>query len=210
VVVALAVACGTSDNADDAASTTAAPTSASSTTSEPVEDFVAQPENFVNLHDMTPVRQMFIANGLGHLDEALAVANNPEGGVYPVGTIIQLVPQEAMVKRAPGFAPENGDWEFFNLNVSPEGTEIVNRGGAEILNRFGNTSCADCHGQADVNFDFVCEKDHGCDPLPIPDTVFLGLQEADPRPRQDADTSTTGPGTSGPAATDATTTAPPS
>lgn len=200
VLVALAIGCGTTDDADNAAdqsTSTAAPTTDEATTSTtaPAEDFVAEAEDFVNLHDMTPVRGMFIANGLGHLDEALAVANDPEGGEYPVGTIIQLVPQEAMIKRAPGFSPGDGDWEFFNLDVSAEGTVIRNRGGAEILNRFGNTSCADCHGQADPQFDFVCEKNHGCDPLPIPDSVFLALQDGDPRPRVGGDTTTSGPPT---------------
>ena len=57
-------------------------------------------DDFVNINDMTAVRGYFIDNRLGHLDEALAVANDPAGGTYPVGTIIQLVPQEAMVKRA--------------------------------------------------------------------------------------------------------------
>src|SRR5262249_60416159 len=38
-------------------------------------------------------------------------------GGYPVGTILQLFPAEAMVKRKPGFNPEGGDWEFFKLSL---------------------------------------------------------------------------------------------
>jgi hypothetical protein len=127
------------------------------------------------------VRGFFVANRLGHLDEALAVANDPNGGVYPVGTVIQLVPQEAMVKRAPGFDADSNDWEFFSLDVSPRGTRILARGGAEVVNRFGG-SCADCHSAAEPQFDFVCEDTHGCAPLPIGDDVIRSIQRSDPRP----------------------------
>lgn len=161
-----------------------------STGTEPVEDFVIEADEFVNIHDMTPVRGFFIDNRMGKLDEAVAVAEDPEGGTYPVGTIIQLVPQEAMVKRAPGFDADSNDWEFFFLDVSPQGTEIVTRGGAEVVNRFGG-SCADCHSVAEPQFDFVCEDTHGCEPLPIGDDVIRNVQEADPRPRVSSASSTT-------------------
>lgn len=155
----------------------------STTTTRDTRDYVMEPGDFKALSDMRKVRGFFIDNMLGHLDEAVAVAENPAGGQYPVGTVIQLIPQEAMVKRAPGYSVAYGDWEFIELNVSAEGTEIFNRGGPEVLNRFGRTSCANCHAKADGKFDFVCEKTNGCDPLPIPDSVFIGLQETDPRPK---------------------------
>jgi hypothetical protein len=173
LAVALAVACGSGGGSE-------ARRSASSSTTAP-EDLVMQADDFVRLQDMTPVRGFFIDNRLGHLDEAIAVANDPEGGAYPVGTIIQLVPQEAMVKRAPGFDADSNDWEFFSLDVTAEGTTILERGGAEVINRFGG-SCADCHSLAEPQFDFVCEDDHGCEPLPIDDTVIEAVQDADPRP----------------------------
>jgi hypothetical protein len=148
---------------------------------KPREDFVAEATDFRNLHTMTKVRGFFIDNRLGHLDEALAVANSPDGGQYPVGTIIQLVPQEAMVKRHKGFSPATRDWEFFFLSVSPVGTEIQNRGTDQVVNRFGG-NCASCHQGAEDRFDGVCEKNHGCAPLPIGDDVFRAIQESDPRP----------------------------
>lgn len=148
---------------------------------KPREDFVAQATDFRNLHTMTKVRGFFIDNRLGHLDEALAVANSPDGGEYPVGTIIQLVPQEAMVKRHKGFSPPTRDWEFFFLSVSPAGTEIQNRGTDQVVNRFGG-NCASCHQGAEARFDGVCEKNHGCAPLPIGDDIFRAIQESDPRP----------------------------
>lgn len=179
VVIALIAACssGGGDDASDEGTD-----DATTTTTEP-EDLVMEATDFVNIHDMTPVRGFFVDNGLGHIDEALEVANDTEGGgAYPVGTIIQLVPQEAMVKRAPGFDADSNDWEFFSLDVTPEGTEILTRGGAEVINRFGG-SCADCHSLAEPEFDFICEDTHGCEPLPIGDDIIISFQDQDPRPR---------------------------
>jgi hypothetical protein len=178
VVLAAVVGCGSSGgDGDDEAGTT--------TTTE-AEDVEVQADDFLALADMTPVRGFFINNLLGHLDEAVTVAEKPDGGVYPVGTVIQLIPQEAMVKRAEGFSPETNDWEFFTLDASAAGTTIVTRGGAEVLNRFSGTSCAGCHSAAEPQFDMVCENTHGCAPLGVPDEVITTIQQSDPRPRQTA------------------------
>jgi hypothetical protein len=160
----------------------------------PAEDLAMQATDFTNLHDMTKVRGFYLDNHLGHLKQALAVANSPKGGRYPVGTIVQLVPQEAMVKRRKGFDPATKDWEFFFLTTDATGTKIVNRGTDDVVNRFGG-NCAACHAAADDRFDIVCEKDHGCAPLPIGDDLIHGIQEADPRPLRGAagTTTTTGP-----------------
>jgi Fe-S cluster biogenesis protein NfuA len=147
----------------------------------PRQDFVAQATDFRNLHTMTKVRDFYIDNRLGHLDEALAVANSPKGGVYPVGTIIQLVPQEAMVKREKGFSPSTRDWEFFFLSVSPGGTVIDKRGTSDVVNRFGG-NCSSCHQAAAARFDGLCEQNHGCAPLPIGPDLIHAVQESDPRP----------------------------
>lgn len=146
-----------------------------------VEDFKATSKDFTNIHDMTPVRGFFVDNKSGHLAEAVAMAKANKGGVYPVGTILQLVPQEAMVKRRPGWNAATKDWEFFFLDVTPQGTEIVTRGADQVVNRFG-ANCASCHQAAKPRFDFVCENSHGCDALPIDHKVIEGIQEADPRP----------------------------
>ena len=152
-----------------------------STAPKPRQDFVAQAGDFRNLHTMTKVRGFYVDNRLGHLDQALAVANSPKGGRYPVGTIIQLVPQEAMVKRQKGFSPTTRDWEFFFLSVTPMGTTIEKRGTADVVNRFGG-NCASCHQGAVARFDGVCEENHGCAPLPIGSDVLHAIQESDPRP----------------------------
>ena len=166
-------ACGGGSNG------TAAPPS---TTTAAREDLDMKPSDFRNLSTMTHVRGFFIDNRLGHLAEALRVANSPTGGVYPVGTIVQLVPQEAMVKRRKGWNPTTHDWEFFSLGTSATGTEILTRGAKETVNRFGG-NCFSCHAKAQTKFDMVCEHTHGCDPLPVSDDVFRAIQNADPRPR---------------------------
>ncbi|MDP9336131.1 MAG: hypothetical protein M3Q30_22865 [Actinomycetota bacterium] len=182
----LFVACGgaSSGRRTTAPPTTAPPTTAPPTTSTTrvVEDAELSAASFRNINLMTPVGDHFVDNVRGHLAQALAVARSAKGGRYPVGTIIQLVPQEAMVKRAPGFSPATNDWEFFSFDTSATGTRILSRGGAKVLNRFGG-SCASCHAAAGSKFDFVCGNDHGCAPLPVGADVITALQKSDPRPR---------------------------
>jgi Fe-S cluster biogenesis protein NfuA len=147
----------------------------------PPEDLVLTANDFHSLQSMTKIRGFFVDNRLGHLAETVRVANSTTGGNYPVGTIIQLVPQEAMVKRRPGFSPASRDWEFFTLKVNAQGTQIARRGGAEVINQFGG-SCTGCHSAAEPRFDMVCEHTHGCAPLPISDAIIAAIQQADPRP----------------------------
>ena len=173
IIVAAAVGCSSASDGGESATETPV-----------VEDVVVDADDFRPLADMTAVRGFFVDNVAGDLDATLAVANDPEGGTYPVGTVIQLIPQEAMIKRAPGFDPDANDWEFFTLDVTPAGTMIISRGGSEVVNRFSGTSCAGCHSAAEPQFDLVCEDDHGCAPLPVGDDVITGIQQADPRPRR--------------------------
>src|SRR5262249_37544753 len=86
------------------------------------------PSHFAALRKWAHVRQFYVDNLLGNLDATLAVANSATGGPYPPGTVIQLVPTEAMVKRDKGFNPVTNDWEFFELDVSKDATEIRKRG----------------------------------------------------------------------------------
>lgn len=129
-------------------------------------------------HEWTQVGLSLYKNVLGHDAEMLAVASSPDGGVFPEGTVIQLIPTEASVKRAPGFSAASHDWEFFSLNVSSTGTTISKRGGtAAVVNQFGG-SCLNCHSKADPQWDLVCadldggidpdsgNTTHGCQPLP--------------------------------------------
>ncbi|RWX51721.1 hypothetical protein VU01_10913 [Candidatus Electrothrix marina] len=137
-------------------------------------------KDFGCIRDMQPVRGMYVGNLLGNIDATIAVANSEEGGVYPPGTVVQIVPSEAMVKREAGFNVATNDWEFFVLDVSAEGSKIASRGGEEVKNPFGQ-DCLSCHAQAELKWDMVCETGHGCDPIPITRDMIVALQKTDKR-----------------------------
>lgn len=136
--------------------------------------------SFRCMRQMTPVRHFYVDNLAGDLQGTLAAANNPKGAVYPPGSVVQLVPTEVMVKREQGFNPATGDWEFFELSVNEKGSTIGKRGFAEVNNRFGK-NCFGCHAPAREPWDFVCESDHGCEPIPIDHKMTGALQRSDPR-----------------------------
>ena len=98
---------------------------------------------------------------------------------YPVGTILQLVPFEAMVKHPRDKFPRTNGWEFFALEVSGTGTRIRDRGD-NVVNLAQGVTCLSCHQPA-ARFDFVCEKGHGCAPIPFDDQKIAELQRADSR-----------------------------
>lgn len=128
---------------------------------------------------MEPVRGFYVSNLLGDIEATLAAADDPEATPFPPGSVVQLVPQEAMVKREPGFSAATGDWEFFFLSVREDGTTIDARGTTDVENVFGG-NCFACHAPA-AHRDFICERGHGCDDLPIGPDAFVGLQQSDPR-----------------------------
>ncbi len=132
------------------------------------------------IRKMAPVRQFYVDNLLGNMAGTLAAANAPKGAIYPAGSVVQLVPTEAMVKREAGFNPATGDWEFFELEVSATGTKVLKRGFAEVNNRFGK-NCFGCHAPAREPWDFICETGHGCEPIPIDRQMTGALQRSDPR-----------------------------
>lgn len=137
-------------------------------------------KSFKCLSDMTQVRGFFVDNLIGDMEGTLKVANSATGGVYPPGSVVQLVPTEVMVKREAGFSPVTKDWEFFELDVNKRGSVIRKRGFADVNNRFGK-NCFACHLAAKPEWDMICEKDHGCEELPIPQHVITALQKTDPR-----------------------------
>ncbi len=102
----------------------------------------------------------------------------PKAG-YPVGTILQLFPFEAMVKRRRGFNRDGHGWEFVRLSVSPDGTEVLETGKAEVANRFG--SCQGCHARVAPDHDLVCEFVVGASGLGLTDAQIAAAQAADPR-----------------------------
>jgi len=138
-------------------------------------------ESFGCIRDMTKVGSLYVTNLNGDTTaETLAVARSNDGGVYPEGSLVQLVPTEAMVKRRTGFNPATADWEFFELKVSKARSTINKRGFADVVNRFGG-NCFACHIKAEKKWDMICKQGHGCDPLPTTPPMISLIQKTDPR-----------------------------
>jgi hypothetical protein len=136
--------------------------------------------NFDCMLDMQPVRGFYVDNIIaGKLAQTVAVAE-AEKGEYPAGSVVQLVPSEIMLKHPKGFSPITKDWEFFELDVSAEGTKIRKRGFVDVVNRFGG-NCFACHAKAKPEFDMICETGHGCDPIPLTPEITTLLQKTDAR-----------------------------
>jgi hypothetical protein len=136
-------------------------------------------KSFRCIKEMTPVRQFYVDNLRGNLDATLAAANSSTGAVYPPGSVVQLIPGEAMVKHDKGFNAESHDWEFFALDPSKDGTRIRQRGTVNVTNSLG--TCLGCHAQAQPQWDLVCESNHGCAPLQVTRAMIGALQRTDPR-----------------------------
>lgn len=136
--------------------------------------------SFGCIRDLKPVRGFYVGNLLGNVDATLAAASNSAGAVYPVGSVVQLVPGEAMVKHAPGFDAATNDWEFFELDVQPGATKIKVRGTTNAVNQFGG-NCLACHAKAEAKWDMICEQGHGCDPIPVTPVMAKAIQNTDPR-----------------------------
>jgi hypothetical protein len=134
--------------------------------------------SFSCIRDLKPVRGYYVGNLLGNVDATLAVAMKGEGGDYPVGSVVQLVPGEAMVKHPPGFNAATKDWEFFELDTTAAGTKIRVRGTTEAVNQFGG-NCLSCHAQAEAKWDMICEQGHGC--APVTPVMARAIQNTDPR-----------------------------
>ncbi len=145
----------------------------------PATKVVVTEADFKCIRDLTPVRGFFVGNLLGDAEGTLKVAN-AGAGVYPPGSVVQLVPTEAMVKHEAGWNAATSDWEYFELLVAPGSTRINVRGGAEVVNRFGG-SCHTCHAAAAPTRDLICEQGHGCAPIPITPVMARAIQNTDAR-----------------------------
>lgn len=134
--------------------------------------------SFACIRNLKPVRGYYVGNVLGNVDATVKAAE-ASAPSYPVGSVVQLVPTEAMVKHEAGYSPATNDWEFFELTVSKTSTTIHVRGSSEVVNRFGG-NCLSCHAPA-AKFDMVCEQTHGCLPIPITPVMAKAIQNTDPR-----------------------------
>ena len=147
--------------------------------------FSISEKSFRCMTEMTHIGHFYVDNLAGNLKGTVRVAESTTGGVYPVGSVLQLVPTEVMVKREKGFNPATHDWEFFELDVSKDGSKIRTRGFADVKNRFGG-NCFGCHAAARPEWDFVCSTTHGCAPIPITIAMSGALQRTDPRCKNQA------------------------
>jgi hypothetical protein len=145
----------------------------------PVQAQAGADPSFGCMTQGTKVRNTYITHpDPAQLKEAVRIFENHVSGTeYPVGTMFQLVPGEAMIKRSRAEFPNTNGWEFFVLGVTAEGTTIRARGDA-AANRAG--TCLSCH-QGAAKFDYVCERTHGCAPVPLTDEVIAKLQTSDAR-----------------------------
>jgi len=172
--------CGKNDAVERATvEAEAVPVAETPTVADPSE-LAIDASSFVCLEEMTAIRHFYVDNLLGDLDATVAVAESTDGGVYPPGSVVQLVPTEVMVKHPPGWRAATRDWEFFELDVSAEGSSIRNRGFVDVVNKFGG-NCFGCHIKAEPKYDLICELEHGCDEIPVTREMIAGIQATDPR-----------------------------
>ena len=143
------------------------------------KEFVAQPNDFRCLTDgAQPEGKLFRVFGKKRIvKKALRKTNTGKlGKGYPVGTILQLFPFEAMAKRGGKFNKDGHGWEYFKLKPNADGTtEILARGTAEVTNFLGG-SCQECHERLAKGHDAVCEFVVGVEGLGISDDLFHRLQ----------------------------------
>lgn len=144
------------------------------------EDLTVSENSFGCIRDWTKVRNTYITHADPEkLKEAVRIFKSSiPDKEYPAGTFLQLLPNEAMVKHPRQKFPETNGWEFFDLDLSAQGTKIKTRGEQTV--NFQGVKCFSCHQPA-IKYDFVCEKGHGCAPVPLDDQKIAELQAADPR-----------------------------
>jgi hypothetical protein len=149
------------------------------------KDVTVSENDFTCIRDGHKIRNTYIRHADPEkLKEAMRIfQDSVPDKEYPVGTFMQLVPFEVMVKHPPAKFPNSNGWEFFALDLSESGTKIRDRGD-KVVNLSLGLPCLSCHQPA-AKFDFVCEKNHGCAPLPFDDKKIAEIQGTDPRcPKQ--------------------------
>src|SRR5579863_9280514 len=89
-------------------------------------DLVITEKSFGCVLDLPQVRNTRIQNpDPAKLKEAIRIfRDSVPNKDYPTGTVLQLIPTEAMVKHDRAAFPNTNGWEFFALKVSSDGTTI--------------------------------------------------------------------------------------
>src|SRR5260370_10031415 len=127
------------------------------------EDITVTDKSFGCIRDGTKVRNTYIRNAdPERLAEAVRILRDRVANTeYPVGTFLQLVPGEVMVKHPKAKFPETNGWEFFSLELatalppdpSPPATR-TKAPGDEVVNFLGVT-CLSLRIPA-ARYDLVC------------------------------------------------------
>ncbi len=147
-------------------------------------EFVATAEDFKCLTDGAKAegKHFFVFGRKRTVKKALRKTKTGKlGKGYPVGTILQLFPFEAMAKRGGKFNPEGGGWEYFKINPKADGTsEIAARGAAEVIGITGS-SCQNCHVRLASEHDYVCEFVVGAEGLGFTEEQIARFQASDVR-----------------------------
>src|SRR6202034_3027189 len=88
------------------------------------DDLAITEKSFGCILDLPKVRNTRIQNpDPEKLKEAIQIfKDSVPDKQYPTGTILQLIPTEAMVKHDRASFPKTNGWEFFALKVSADGT----------------------------------------------------------------------------------------
>jgi hypothetical protein len=94
------------------------------------DDIAVSEQSFDCILDWPKVRNTHINNAdPAKLKEAMRIFRDSlRNSEYPVGTILQLLPYEAMVKHPRGTFPKTNGWECFSLDVSA----TLHRGGHRL------------------------------------------------------------------------------
>ncbi|MDE3049601.1 MAG: hypothetical protein KGJ48_06825, partial [Nitrospirota bacterium] len=108
-------------------------------------DITVSESSFSCIQDWTKVRNTYIKHADPEkLKEAVRIfKNSVPDKEYPVGTFLQLLPNEAMVKHSRETFPGTNGWEFFDLDLSAQGTKIKTRGEQTV--NFQGVKCFSCH-----------------------------------------------------------------
>lgn len=171
----------TDDTATDVVAdveTDLSPDTAPDAVEDVVEEFTVTDEDFACLTEWEGVRGFYMSNLLGNTAEAVRIAEGGFAEPAPVGTVVQLIPQEAMVKLPAGTSPSTNDWEYFLLQNNAGGSSITERGFEDIANVAG--TCNSCHVGA-AERDFICEDTLLCAAAALPRAIVDQLVESDPR-----------------------------
>src|ERR1700758_778615 len=83
------------------------------------DDIVVSEQTFSCILDWPKVRNTYINNADPEkLKEAIRIFRDDISDTeYPLGTILQVIPSEAMVKHQRGTFAKTNDWELFALDV---------------------------------------------------------------------------------------------